>query len=169
MRNRISAPGSAAVTGTSIRKARAASHITSRPLLSLARELSLAGFANTLDRQSGNPIYTEMAFVERVASLFIAEKERRASSRLTRMLNEAKLPMKAAPEELINTDARGLKPAIMRELMQCAWIPDAWNILISGETGTGKSWVASFIATAAIRAGLRPDTSRCRTCSTACR
>ncbi|WP_313349155.1 ATP-binding protein [Paracoccus sp. (in: a-proteobacteria)] len=121
----------------------------------LARELSLAGFADTLDRQSGNPLYTEMAFIERVASLLIAEKERRASSRLTRMLNEAKLPMKAAPEELINTETRGLKPSIMRELLKCDWIPHAWNILISGETGTGKSWVASCIATAAIRAGYK--------------
>lgn len=124
-------------------------------VVALARELSLAGFADTLDRQADDPFYTEMAFIERVASLLIAEKERRASSRLTRMLNEAKLPVKAAPEELINTETRGFKPAVMRELLKCAWIPHAWNILISGETGTGKSWVASCIATAAIRAGYK--------------
>lgn len=122
-------------------------------VVALARELSLAGFADALDRQSGDPLYAEMAFVERIASLLIAEKERRSSNRLTRMLNEAKLPMKAAPEELISTEARGFKPAIMQELLRCDWIPHAWNILISGETGTGKSWIAACIATAAIRAG----------------
>lgn len=41
----------------------------------LARELSLAGFADALDRQSGNSFYAEMAFIEGVASLLIAEKE----------------------------------------------------------------------------------------------
>ncbi|WP_227287985.1 ATP-binding protein [Boseongicola sp. H5] len=122
-------------------------------LVALARELSLSGFADTLDRQAEDALYTEMAFAERVASLLIAEKERRASNRLTRMLNEAKLPVRAAPEELINAEARGFKPAIMSELLKCSWIPHAWNILISGETGTGKSWIAACIATAAIRAG----------------
>ena len=100
-------------------------------VVALARELSLAGFADTLDRQSGNPIYTEMAFIERLASLLIAEKERRASSRLTRMLNEAKLPVKAAPEELISSEARGFKPAVMHALLKCDWIPHAWNCLTS--------------------------------------
>ena len=107
-------------------------------VFALARELSLAGFADTLDRQSGNPIYTEMAFIERLASLLIAEKERRASSRLTRMLNEAKLPMKAAPEELINTEARGLKPAIMHELrtgtMSSPWPPSTTALTFSTDT-----------------------------------
>ena len=73
-------------------------------VVALARELSLSGFADTLDRQAGDMQYADMAFVERVASLLIAEKQRRASSRLTRMLNEAKLPVKAAPEELISTE-----------------------------------------------------------------
>ena len=122
-------------------------------VVALARELSLSGLADTLDRQAGDPFYAEMAFAERMASLLIAEKERRASSRLTRMLNEAKLPVKAAPEELISNEARGFKPAIMHALLKCDWIPHAWNILISGETGTGKSWIAACIATAAIRAG----------------
>ncbi len=124
-------------------------------VVALARELSLSGFADNLDRQSGDPLYAEMAFIERIASLLIAEKERRASSRLARMLNEAKLPVKAAPEELIQAEARGFKPAIMQELLRCEWIPHAWNILVSGETGTGKSWIAACIATAAIRAGYK--------------
>ena len=122
-------------------------------VVALARELSLAGFADTLDRQAKDPFFADMAFVERLAALLIAEKERRAASRLTRMLNEAKLPIKAAPEELIGDEARGFKTAVMRELLKCSWIPFAWNVLISGETGTGKSWIASCIATAAIRAG----------------
>ncbi|QRZ14685.1 ATP-binding protein [Paracoccus methylovorus] len=37
--------------------------------------------------------------------------------------------------------------------MKCDWIPYAWNILISGETGTGKSWIACCVATAVVRAG----------------
>lgn len=128
-------------------------------LVALARELSRSGFADTLDRQAGDALYTEMAFGERVASLLIAEKERRASNRLTRMLNEAKLPVRAAPEELINKEARGFKPAIMSELLKCSWIPHAWNILISGETGTGKSWIAACIATSnGVQYKLRPTT-----------
>lgn len=124
-------------------------------VVALARELSLAAFADALDRQAKDPFFAEMPFIERVSSLLIAEKERRATSRLTRMLNEAKLLMRAVPEELINNESRDFKPAVMRELLRCGWIPHAWNILISGETGTGKSWMASAIATAAVRAGYK--------------
>ena len=41
-------------------------------VVALARELSLSGFADTLDRQAGDPLDTEMAFLERMASLLIA-------------------------------------------------------------------------------------------------
>ncbi|WBU56206.1 ATP-binding protein [Paracoccus sediminicola] len=46
-----------------------------------------------------------------------------------------------------------MNPAIMRDLLKCDLISYAWNILISGQTGAGKSWIAACIATAAIRAG----------------
>ena len=121
-------------------------------LVALARELALSGLADVLERQKSNPQYAQMAFAERLAAGLIAERERRLSGRLARMLKEAHLPEKAAPEDLINLESRGLSPSGIKDLLRCDWIDHAWNSLISGETGSGKTWIAACLATAAIRA-----------------
>lgn len=121
-------------------------------LVALARELSLSGLADALDRQRSDPQYSQMPFTERLAAGLVAERERRTSSRLARIVKDAHLPEKAAPEELINSEIRGLNPEGMRDLLKCDWIDHAWNILISGETGAGKTWIAACVAMAAIRA-----------------
>ncbi len=106
-------------------------------VVALARELSLSGFADTLDRQSGDPL--EMAFSERIASLLIAEKGRRSFRRLTRMLNEAKLPVKAVPEELINNEARGFKPAIMHALLKATGFRIRGTFSLPAKPALGKA------------------------------
>lgn len=121
--------------------------------LNIARELGFYGFSDALERQLSDPLYADIAFLERLMALLVAEREQRSSARLVRMLKEAKLPTRAAPEDLINTTVRGLKPDGIKELLRCDWVPHAWNILITGETGTGKTWLGACIATAAIRQG----------------
>ena len=63
--------------------------------------------------------------------------------------------VQAAPEDLKATPSRGFDPAQFRELLNCSWAHHGWNILISGETGTGKTWMACCIGTAAIRQSLK--------------
>ena len=68
-----------------------------------------------------------------------------------RLTKDSKLKLSATPEELNYSAERGFQAGQMRELLQCSWVSYGWNILISGETGTGKTWIGCCIATAAIR------------------
>lgn len=106
---------------------------------SLANEIGLQGLSVALERQLADPLYADVAFAERVMAPLVAEAQQRSSARLVRMLREAKLPTRAAPEDLINTAVCGLKPDGVKELLRCDWIPHGWNILLTGETGTGKT------------------------------
>lgn len=120
-------------------------------LVAMARELRLAGLAEALELHADNPTIQELAFSERLAMLFLAEREKRHTNLINRLLKDAKLKLPAIPEEANLSPGRGLDPSKMRELYKCGWIARGWNIIISGETGTGKTWLACSIGRAAIR------------------
>ena len=61
--------------------------------------------------------------------------------------------MQATVEDLDFSPERGLERRLVLELSQCNWVDQALNILVSGATGTGKSFVACSLGTAAIRLG----------------
>lgn len=120
-------------------------------LVQMARELRLAGFADALEMHANNPSIKELPFTERLGMLFLAEREKRQANLIDRLLRDAKLKLTALPEEANMSPVRGLKPANIKELYKGDWITKGWNIIISGETGTGKTWIACSLGRAAIR------------------
>lgn len=120
-------------------------------LIQMARELRLAGFADALELHANNPSIDGLPFTERLGMLFLAEREKRHANQIERLLRDAKLKLTALPEDLNMSPERGLSPANMRELYKGDWIGKGWNIVISGETGTGKTWLACSLGRAAIR------------------
>lgn len=124
-------------------------------VIELARELRLSGFADALELQASHPDHDDLPFSERLGALFLSEKEKRHDAMLSRLFKDARLKLQATPEDLKATSSRGFDPAQMRELLKCSWAHHGWNILISGETGTGKTWLACCIGTAAIRHSLK--------------
>lgn len=51
--------------------------------------------------------------------------------------------------------ARGLDKTFIRQLTTCQWAKAKQNILITGATGTGKSFLAAALADSACRHGMR--------------
>jgi DNA replication protein DnaC len=115
--------------------------------------LRLPAFREGLREQQANPKYAELAFEERLALLVELECTRRFNNRLRRALHLSAFPMQATLEELDFSPGRGLDRRLVLELGQCAWIGNHLNILISGPTGGGKSFLACSLGTAAIRLG----------------
>lgn len=124
-------------------------------VLELARELRLSGLADALEQQQSDSSHDELSFTERLGALMLSEKEKRHNNMLERLTKDARLKLNAVPEELNYSVDRGFQSAQMRELLQCSWVKRGWNILISGETGTGKTWIGCCIATAAIRNAIK--------------
>lgn len=120
-------------------------------LVEMARELRLTGLADALELHADNPSIDELPFTERLGMLFLAEREKRHTNLINRLLKDSKLKHAALPEDANLSLERGLDPANMRELYKCEWIGKGWNIVISGKTGTGKTWIACSLGRAAIR------------------
>jgi DNA replication protein DnaC len=126
------------------------------PTLEQLHALKLGALAAAWTEQQQQADMTALAFDERFALLVDAEWRARENKRLARALQEAKLKLSQACLEAIDYPARReLDKALIRQLGSCRWVAEHQAVLISGMTGTGKSFVACALAHQACRKGYR--------------
>lgn len=118
------------------------------------RQLRLSGMADAFEEQLNTPAAHELDFEERLALLVERELTSRDSRRMTRLLKQAKLRLPAAIEDLDSRASRRLDKSLLLRLAGCDWIRACHNLLVTGATGTGKSWIACALGHAACRQGL---------------
>ena len=126
------------------------------PTLEKLRELRLNALAETWCEQRKDPKMTGLDFDERFGLLVDAEWLDRQNKRLARNLREAKLRLSDACIEGIDYPARRkLDKAVIRGLASCTWIHEHHNVVITGPTGVGKTYIACALAQQACRKGYR--------------
>jgi DNA replication protein DnaC len=124
------------------------------PTLERLHDLRLPGMAAALEEQLRSPAIEALTFDDRLALLLEREVTHRDDRRLTRLLQLAKLHQSASVEDLDLRTPRGLARSLVLHLSGCEWIRAKQSVLISGATGTGKSYMACPIGQAACRRGL---------------
>jgi DNA replication protein DnaC len=124
-----------------------------QPTLDRLRELRLLGMADALEEQSLMPDVRSLSFEDRLGLLVEREHTCREDRRLTRLLQLAKLHLPATPEDIEFRRPRGLDKTLILRLASCAWIEAHEVVLISGATGTGKSYLACALGHSACRRG----------------
>lgn len=125
-----------------------------QPTLQRLHELRLPGMAAALEEQLRMPDIDRLSFEDRLGLLLERELTAREDRRLTRLLQVAKLRLNAAVEDLDFRAARGLDRSLILRLAGGDWIRTHQSVLISGATGTGKTYLACALAQAACRRGL---------------
>jgi DNA replication protein DnaC len=118
--------------------------------------MRLRVMADTWVEQDKSPDTLALSFDERLALLVDAEMLARDNARLAKNLRDAKLRIADACIEGIDfPKSRAIDKAVMRTLATCRWIAEHHTVLITGATGTGKSYFACALAHQACRKGLR--------------
>jgi len=129
--------------------------------LTTLRALRLPGMVSGYEEQQTSAATAALAFDDRFAMLVDREQTWRDNRRIQRLLREAKLKSsQACLEEVRYVSGRGLDQAAFAQLGSCQWIRHQQNLVITGATGCGKTWLACALGNAACRQGLSVVYSR---------
>ncbi len=124
------------------------------PTTETLKSLKLFGMLEALEEQQQTPGIQGLSFEERFAMLVDRERLYRDNRRRTRLLRGARLKVSEASLEDINYKAaRGLDKRQIATLATGEWIRRAQNLLITGATGSGKTWTACALAQQTCRQG----------------
>jgi len=125
------------------------------PTLDKLEALRFNGMVKALTEQMALPDIEELSFEERLGLLVDREMTEREDRRLKTRLRQAKLRQSACVEDIDYRHPRGLDKSLMLDLAGCQWIKRHLNIMITGPTGVGKTWIACALAQKACREGYR--------------
>jgi len=126
--------------------------VLNEPTLQKLLTLRLGQMAEAWRTQQRDTKINALSFDERFALLVDAEYLARDNRRLGRLLKDAELRIpQACLEDVDTTNSRGVDRAMLRQLATETWVTDHLNVLVTGPTGVGKSYIASAIGQAACR------------------
>ena len=123
------------------------------PTLDKLHALKLTGMAAALADQSATPDITDLSFEERLGLLVDREMTERDNRRMSSRLRRARLRHTAILEDIDYRNSRGLDKGLVQSLAGCQWVKEHLNVLITGPTGVGKTWLACALAHKACREG----------------
>jgi DNA replication protein DnaC len=126
------------------------------PTMEKLKALKLTALAEAWEAQQKDPKIAEASFDERLGMLVDAEWLCRENKRMGRSLKEAKLRLSNACIEDVEYSAkRELDKGVVRQLASCVWVAEHQSVVITGATGTGKTYLACALAQQACRKGYR--------------
>jgi DNA replication protein DnaC len=117
------------------------------------KRLRLLGMARALEELQNLTDRGQLDFADQLALLIDREATDRANTALLSRLRQARLRQTACFENLNMKATRGLDKGMIRDLFTCRWIGEHRHLIITGKTGTGKSWLACALGNQAAREG----------------
>jgi DNA replication protein DnaC len=126
------------------------------PTMDKLHALKLTAMATAWTEQQQHAEASSLGFDDRFGLLVDAEWLARENKRLARALQDAKLKLPHACIEAIDYPARReLDKSVIRQLATCRWVQEHHAVIVTGATGTGKSFIACALAQQACRKGYR--------------
>ena len=122
--------------------------------LAQLRDLKLQGMAMAIEEQLCTSASSGLSFEERLALMVDREVHLRGDKKRAALLKKARLKYPQACIEDVDARAgRGFERPALMSLALSRWVEEGQAILITGATGSGKSWLGCALAQYACRRG----------------
>ena len=118
----------------------------SYPLIDQLRQLKLYSMADCLGEQMKMKDIINYSFEDRLGMMVDQEAISRSNRQIHRRLSKAKLRSNACMEDINYKIHRGFDRSLMMGFASCRWIHDHLSIILTGATGSGKTWIACALA-----------------------
>ena len=124
-----------------------------QPTIEKLHALRLSAMADALSAQLRQPDIDTLPFAERLALLVDVQHSATLNAALEQRLRRAGMRQSACMENMDLRTPRGLDRASIQALANGAWLRQHRNVLITGPSGIGKSWIACALGNQAARDG----------------
>lgn len=118
-------------------------------------DLKMATMAQATRELLASAPSNELSFEDKLGFVIDREWTDRDNRRVARRIKEARLYKGAALEDIECDAARGIEKSLVKQLGTCQWAKAKQNVLITGATGTGKSFLGAALAETACKQGMR--------------
>ena len=117
-----------------------------QPTIEKLKSMKLNAMAQAFTEQMQQPDMASLTFEERFGLIVDNQMTELENRRMQNRLKAAKLRLSASVEDLDFRESRGMNRSQVMSLAQNQWVQSHQNILITGATGAGKSYLACALA-----------------------
>ncbi len=114
-------------------------------ILSELKSMRLPGMAGTWQSLMEAHRTETLSLIDGMRLLIQGERDMRQSNRTQRLIKNARFRYVATLSETAADSSRGIEQSVLNELATCNYISHGYPVIITGPTGTGKSWLATAL------------------------
>lgn len=116
------------------------------------RSLKMSGMADAFEAQTQDPNADLSPFMERFSMIVNQEWQLRYDKKFRRFLKQAHLRYPDADlDQTIYDPARKLDTNTIERLAECHWVDEGKNLLVTGMTSSGKTYLSNALCISALR------------------